>query len=98
MKVRRVLLTSKTTLFEMQGLARRDPRLAAMLQLRDPLVAHVESSHIETVHARHVVREALQAMGAEVTESRRLGRIANGRLTWSFLSAVTGPSWTLPGS
>ncbi len=79
MKVRRVLLTSKTTLFEMPGLERRDPRLSALLKAGDPLVSRIESSHHETVHARNVVQEALLAAGVEVRGMRRMGPIPNGR-------------------
>lgn len=79
MKVRRVLLTSKTTLFEMPGLERRDPRLSALLKAGDPLVARVESSHVETVHARRVVQETLLAAGVQVSGTRRLSHIPNGR-------------------
>jgi NAD+ kinase len=79
MKVRRVLLTSKTTLFEMPGLERRDPRLSALLKAGDPLVSRIESSHRETVHARQIVQEALLASGIQVSGVRRQGHIQNGR-------------------
>lgn len=79
MNVRRVLLTSKTTLFEMPGLERRDPRLARLIQDGDPLVARVESSHLETVYTREVVERTLAARGIQVHQARRLGPIANGR-------------------
>ena len=79
MKVRRVLLTSKTTLFEMPGLERRDPRLSALLKAGDPLVSRIESSHRETVQARRIVQETLLASGIQVSGMQRLGHIPNGR-------------------
>ena len=93
MKVRRVLLTSKTTLFEMPGLERRDPRLARMIQDGDPLVARVESSHLETVYAREVVERTLAARGIQVSRVRRLGPIAKGR--YDLVVAIGGDGTVL---
>lgn len=93
MKVRDVLLTSKVTLFEMADLERRDPALVRMLRARDPAVAAIESSHLETVYARDVVRRVLEAAGIRVHEARRLGRIPNGR--YDLIVAVGGDGTVL---
>jgi NAD+ kinase len=72
-------MISKVTLFEMSDLERRDPNLVRLLRDRDPLVARIESSHLETLYARERVRKLLIESGVRVVDARRLGRIPNGR-------------------
>jgi len=93
MKIRDVLLISKVTLFELAEARRRDPCLVRMLRERDPAVAAIESSHLETVYARGVVRELLEAEGIRIHEARRLGRIPNGR--YDLVVAVGGDGTVL---
>ncbi|HOI11561.1 MAG TPA: NAD(+)/NADH kinase [Myxococcota bacterium] len=93
MKIRDVLLISKVTLFELAEARRRDPCLVRMLRDRDPAVAAIESSHLETVYAREVVRNVLGGEGIRVHEARRMGRIPNGR--YDLVVAVGGDGTVL---
>lgn len=93
MTIRKVLLISKVTLYEMSGQGWSDARLKALLEAGDPLVARVEASHRETVAAREEVRQALEDAGLRVTVQHRPARIADGR--FDLVVAIGGDGTVL---
>ncbi|MBM4394966.1 MAG: NAD(+)/NADH kinase [Deltaproteobacteria bacterium] len=79
MRIRTVLLATKTTLYERFGVNRREPRIQEMIAARNPFVGKVQASHFETVRSRDVVREVLGRAGLRVREARRHARVPDGR-------------------
>ena len=79
MEIRRVLLASKVTLYELFGVRRRDQRLLTLVETRAPIVAKVEASHRETVRSREVVLAALGRAGVRVSTGGRSRPVADGR-------------------
>lgn len=82
---RRVLLWTKLSLYEL-FLARRPgdegagiSGPSARVDLRDPLLVKVRSSHEETARSRDRVRSVLRDAGCAVTQPRRLRRVPDGR-------------------
>ncbi|MBL6975282.1 MAG: NAD(+)/NADH kinase [Deltaproteobacteria bacterium] len=79
MRLRRVLLTFKISLFENTGAQRSDRRLMALIRAADPMVAKVRSSHEETARSREIVKETLAAGGLKVVQVRRLRPVSDDR-------------------
>lgn len=79
MRLGRVLLTFKVSLFENTGAQRSDRRLTALIRAADPMVAKVRSSHEETARSREIVTETLASEGLKVVEVRRLRPVSDER-------------------
>jgi len=93
MIIRSVLLTSKVTLYEMACKSKGDPALVRMIKERDPVVAQVESSHLETVYARGRVRGLLEKRGIKVFEAKKLRWIPNKK--YDLIVALGGDGTVL---
>lgn len=93
MKISRVLLATKITLYERAILDKPDPRMTAMLSAGDPFVTPLYASHEEHVATVQLVARVLASHGIEVTTTRKPRRPAKGR--FDMVIAVGGDGTVL---
>lgn len=79
MRLRRILITYKVSLFENTGAQRSERRLMDLIRAEDPIVAKVRSSHNETARSREIVRDTLSDRDLKVVQLRRLRPVSDDR-------------------